>query len=248
MAKVKTAKQKITEYLKAKGLDGAEIKDAFDELEAADTDLDKLAGQVTNLATANDKWNKWYNEAAPELQAIAAERDELKKTVDALKKAGVSVTPSVPETPKPEGNAQYVTADQLREFQMQIAKASSDTMKAITKVGIRHFNRYKEEVDLDAIEEVMGKHQGISVEDAYDRWVAPKQKELDSKEREEEINRRVKEQLQAEISKMGPVRRRKASADEDIPRVEISDKKATGPSDRELRDAFLNDLNSIVTH
>ena len=74
MAKVKTAKDRITAYLKGKGLDVSEIKDAFDELEAADVDLEKLSA-ATGM---NTKWEEFWNKTAvPEFQKVQAEESAM---------------------------------------------------------------------------------------------------------------------------------------------------------------------------
>lgn len=241
MAKVKTAKQKIVDYLKAKEYDAEGIKEVLAELDAADVDLE-------DLAKANDGWKVfWYQQAAPEMETAVKERDELKARIEKLKAAGFGTDPAIPDVPKPQGGNQYVTPEQLQEFQNKLARASSDTMKSITKYGIRHFNKYKEELDLDAVEKLMGENGGRSIDDAYRIYEEPKRVESEKKEREEAIAKGVREGIQAELSKRGPVRSRKV-VDEDIPKVDLTDKKSAGPSDRDLRDAFLNDLNSIVTH
>lgn len=251
MAKVKTAKQKITDYLKAKGLDSGEISDAFRELDEADQDLDQLASQISDATTKNQEWLQWYQKVAPEVQNAFSERDSLKQKLSQLEKAGIQIgdlTPSAQQAAQAAQQGQYVTPDQLDKLKQEMAFATSGIMKSLTKVSLRHFNKFKEELDIDAVEKLVAE-RGYSVEEAYNQYSKPKWDEAEAATRKEEIDRGIREGVQRELSKGGYSSRRptkKVDADIDYePITELSTKKEkAAPSDRELRDAFVADLNS----
>lgn len=248
MAKVKTALQTITAYLKGKGYDVSEIKDVFAELEAADVDLDTAADAVKK----NADWGTfWTDKAVPQFEALTAERDALQTKIEKLKLAGVNIDDSkIPDDPKPKGDAQYVTAEQLKQFERNIANANSGVMKQLTRVGLKHYQNFNEEPDLDAIEKLIADGKAMDVEDAYSKWSAPKYEEKNKKSSEDEIARRVKEGVQAELSKQGVrnTTRTKNKATDPLGGLEKADLSKPAPTDRELRDAFLQDINEDVAH
>src|ERR1700738_4755656 len=88
MARAKSAKDRIIAFMKAKQWDASEIKDAFDDLDAADADL----GQLADALSKNEQWNNWYQTAAPEIQKIAQERDTYKSKIEKLQAAGFSAS------------------------------------------------------------------------------------------------------------------------------------------------------------
>jgi len=253
MAKVKSAKDKITVFLKAKGLDASEIRDAFDELDAADADL----GQLADALQKNEAWsNFWYNQAAPEVQKIAQERDTYKVRLEKLQAAGLSFEEAkavANENTSASGQANYVTAESLEQFKQNLASASSDVMKDLIKLNFKHFKEFNSEADLDAIEALMqpdpttGRRKASTVNEAYRLWSEPAYDKKRSEEIERKIADGIKKGVQDELSKSGvPVRRRKSPAEELGVEVAPLDKPA--PSDHELRNAFLADLNEEVTH
>jgi hypothetical protein len=244
---VKTAKQRITDYLKAKGLDAGEIRDAFDQLDAADADLDVLAAQVSDATKKNADWLKWYNDTIPEVQNIATERDALKAQIAKLEAAGITVgsTPTTKNTAEKVEQGQYVSPAELAKLRNDMAVATSNVMKGLTRVSLRHMKDFQEEPDLDEIEKIVSE-RGLSVEDAYDRWVAPKREAKRAEEVQRKIEQGVKEGVQSHLSKMGISKARKRT--DDIERAPL-DKEA--PSDKELRDSFIADLDAVadsVTH
>lgn len=252
MAKVKSAKEKITLFLKAKGFDTAEIKDAFDELDAADVDLDKMAGELGQFKEVNDKWASFWNEqAGPTMAQLEKERDGLKAQMDKLREAGFQIGElKPPVTPKPTGDQQYVTPEQLQKFQSDIASASSAVMKSLTKINMKHFRTFNEEPDLDAIEKLMGEGKARDIDHAYELWSAPKYEARRKEDTDKAIAEGIKKGVQDEISKMGIVRRPKSKAQDDIEVEELAKaakapKDDKGPGDRELREAFINDWNSL---
>lgn len=244
MAKVKSAKQRITEFLKAKGQDADEIKETFAELDAADADLESLAAQVADATAKNAQWVEWYKGAIPEIQGVMNERDQLRETLAKLEEAGVSVSLSKKAAAAAEDlqEGKNVAPVDINKLRQELAGATSDVMKQLTRVSFRHYKTFGEEPDLDAIEKLVGE-KGYSVEDAYNVWSEPKRNELREKEIQEKITLGIKEGIQSELSKQGISRTRKRMDD-----VEPAPLDKPAPSDRELRDAFIKDLDSGVTH
>jgi hypothetical protein len=248
MAKVRGAKQRITAFLQAKGLDASEIKDAFDELDSADVDLDSLAAQVVDATTKNQQWNQWYQEVAPEVSNAMQERDALKARIAQLEAAGVRLSDSpglsagASHAAAAVAQGQYVSPADLDRYRNELTAATSSVMKQLTKVSMRHFKEFNEEADLDEIERLVAE-RGYSVEDAYNTWVQPKQEERRKKDTEEQIQRGIQEGLQTELSKQG-IRRTRRRVDD----VEPAPLDKPAPSDGQLREAFLEDLSNDVTH
>lgn len=251
MAKVKTAKEKITAFLKTKGLDAAEIKDAFDELDTADVDLESFAGQLTQYKTTNDQWAIfWEQTATPALAQLTQERDALKGQMERLKAAGIQIGDIKPPVAPKEENGNYVTPDQLEKFKSDIANASSAVMKALTKVSLKHLKTFNEEPDLDALEKLMAEGKARDVDDAYRVWSEPKYEARRKEDEGKRIAEGIKKGVQDEISKQGYIMRKKSSKADDIEIEELAKaakapKDDKGPSDRELREAFVNDWNSL---
>lgn len=244
MAKVKTAKQRITDFLKAKGLDAAEIQDAFAELDAADADLDKLA----EVTTQNTQWNTWYNQVAPALQEIVTERDTLKTQIEKLQSAGFSfedakqVVQHAHDTglrQQPDAKFGGAGFDHAK-FQNDITRATNDIMKNVARYGLKHYKEFQEELDYDEIEKLMGE-KNIPFDVAYDRFVEPRREAKRTEEMTAKIKQGIQEGIQAELSKQGIRRTRKRTDDIDPAPL---DKPA--PSDSDLKDAFLRDLEEVT--
>lgn len=238
MAKVKSAKQRITDFLKAKGLDAAEIQDAFAELDAADADLDKLADAVNK----NNEWVNWYQQVNPVMQEIVSERDSLKTRIAKLEAAGLSF-----EDARAQAQASMQPAARQdnwdpRAFESNITQATNDVMKNVAKYSMRHFKDFQEELDYDAIEKLMAEKR-VPFDVAYNLFTEPRREEKRQKEITEKIQRGIQEGLQAELSKQGVRRTRKRTDDIDPAPL---DKEA--PSDHDLKEAFLRDLDAETTH
>ena len=109
MARAKTAKATITAYLKGKGLDTNEIKEAFDELDAADQDLEQLA----TIATKNAQWETfWTGTATPEFDRLTKERDSYKSKVDKLAASGFKMDDAEVAAPAAQAqNGNYMTPE-----------------------------------------------------------------------------------------------------------------------------------------
>lgn len=244
MAKVKTAKEKITAYLKGKGLSIDEIKDAFDELEAADQDLDRLAADVTDATTKNKEWLDWYQKVAPEVKNVFSERDTLKQKLDKLEKLGIQIgegtpAPAAPAGTPPQGD--YITKAQLEEWERNFGSRTSKVIKGVSGITARHMKEFGEAPDLDAIEKLMS--DGLPMDVAYEKVYAPKYEEKRKAKTKEEVDRLVREGVQAELSKKGIAYSRKKVVD-----VEPAPLDKPAPNDHDLREAFLMDLNADTTH
>lgn len=256
MAKVKSALEKLKSALAAKGLNLDEIKDTVAELEAADVDLANAAEAVEN----NQKWVQWYQQVAPEVQAAMSERDALKAQLQQLEAAGVKLTPAqqrVVNEPGPGADGKYVSPDELRKFQNDIASASSAVMKQMVGISFRHFKKFQAEPDWDKIETMMqeknayGQPKYRDPEEAYSAWAKPMYDKANEDEIQRKIDDGIKQGVQDRISKMGlPTRKRRGDEVEleELAKAAKATKEDKGPSDSELRDLFIADLNSDVTH
>jgi hypothetical protein len=236
MAKVKSAKQRITDFLRAKGLDAGEIQDAFAELDAADADLDALA----DAAVKNQQWNEWYNQVQPALNEIVSERDTLKAQITKLRSAGLTFEEAKAAAQDAQNQALANQGPQFdpSKFQSDITRATNDLMKNVARYGLKHFKDYQEELDFDAVEKVMGE-KGVPFEVAYNLYTEPKKEERRQKEFEEKLRKGIQEGIQAEASKQGIRRTRKRTDD-----IEPAPLDKPAPSDHDLKEAFLRDLDT----
>lgn len=253
MAKVKEIKERLRAVLKAKGFEAAEINAELEQLDQADLEL-------ADALTKNTQWNEWYTSAAPEIQKIAQERDSYKSKVEKLQQAGLSfeqaaaVAQGAPNTSGQPAQAQYVTQDSLREFQNSIAKASSDVMKDLIKLNFKHFKEFGSEADLDAIENLMkedpqtGRRKAYTVDEAYRMWSEPEYAKKRETETQKKIDEGIKAGVQAELSKHNVPGIRRQKTQKDIIGVENAPLDKPAPSDRDLRSAFMSDLNEETTH
>lgn len=238
MARLNSAKQRITDYLKSIGKDAAEIREVFVELDAADADLDKLADAVSK----NSQWVDWYNQITPALQEIVSERDTLKQRVQKLEAAGLKfedAQAAAQITMNQQPNNPNFNPD---EFRSNLVKATNATIKDAAKYTIRHYNKFKEELDIDAVEKLMGE-KNLPFDVAYGLYVQPKEEEARAQEIKDKIAQGIKEGMQAELSKQGIRRTRKRTDDVDPAPL---DKPA--PADNDLKEAFLRDLEAETTH
>lgn len=249
MAKVKTAVATIKAHLKAKGLDAAEIKEVFDELEAADQDLDTLAQAISD----NNKWQSWYKDIVPQVEEVLTERETLKQQLAKLEAAGFKFENGNPN-PQAATNTQQAAAGSFdpKAFEGNLVRATSDVMKNVAVYGLRHFKKYGEEPDYNAIEKIMGE-KGLPFDVAYGMWEEPKRKAAEAEDVKKQIEKGIKEGLQAERTRMGIPRTRKKADDIDVAPISdiMKSKKDEGPTDRELREAFTRDLDEAadaVTH
>lgn len=239
MARLTSAKARITEYLKSLGKDAAEIKEVFAELDAADADLDQAADAVSK----NRQWNDWYQQIQPALSEIVSERDSLKQRIQKLEAAGLSFGEADAAARVSLGQQPAQTPGfNPEEFQSNIARATNTLLKDITRHSLKHFKDFNEELDLDAVEKLMGEKQ-VPFDVAYNLFTEPRREEKRQKEVTEKIKLGIQEGLQAELSKQGIRKTRKRTDDIDPAPL---DKEA--PSEHELKEAFLRDLDADITH
>lgn len=252
MAKVKSAKDRITAYMKAKGWDATDIKDAFDELDSADADLGTLADALQK----NQQWTEWYQTASPEIQKIAQERDTYKSKLDKLQAAGLTlneaqaVAGTSPATTTQPNAPAYMTKEEADVFKQNLAVAASDTMEQLIRVNFRHFKEFGSEADLDALKGLMkpdpqtGRAKAGTVDEAYRQWSEP----LYTKKRDEDTQRKIDEGIKKGIqdaqSKLGIPRARKTPAEK--LGVENAPLDKPAPSEKDLRDAFMADLDEAA--
>lgn len=252
MAKVSTAKAKITAYLKAKGVDTADIKDAFDELDTAETDLNQLADALQK----NEQWTNWYQTAQPEIQKIVQERDSYKGKLDKLQQAGLTfeqaqaVAGQAPGTVNPPAATQTQDSNTVNPA---LARALSDTMKDLIKLNFRHFKEFGSEADLDAMEKLMeadpqtGRRKAYTADEAYRLWSEP----MYTKKREEDVQRKIDEGVKAgvaaELAKVNTpgVRKFQPKKDKDLGQVETAQLDKPSPGMHELRSSFAADWDEV---
>ena len=260
MAKVKTAVEKITAFLKAKGYDTTEIKDAFAELDAADADLGTIASQLTETKTKNTEWVNWYNQVVPEVQSAMAQRDAYKAKLDKLEAAGIKVSDEqkqAAEVKVPGETGQYVSPDELKRFKSDLASASSSVMKQMVGLSFKHFKKFKAEPDWDAIEKLMSEGKAGNIEEGYRKWSKPMREERRIKKQEKEVNSKIKQGVQDTLSKQGVVMTRKrgdeveqdllgkAAAQKNYKDMTPEEKRTY---DNDLKAGFVSDINSEITH
>lgn len=250
MAKVKTALEKIKVALAAKGYSLDEIRDSISELEAADMDLDKAADALNK----NEQWVNWYQQVAPEVQNAMAERDALKAQLQQLEAAGVKLTMAqqkIVNEPTPQAG-QFVTPADFEKFKSDIANANSAVIKNGLKLSFKHYKKFGAEPDWDQVEELIRQGKAANMEDAYRLWSKPMRDEAREAKIKKQIEEGIKQGVQDQISKLGVSVSRRKTGDtveqELLAQAVKAPKEAPAPSDRELRDAFIADLNSEVTH
>lgn len=251
MAKVKEIESRIRAVLRAKGWDDAGINAELEQLSAADLEL-------ADALTKNDQWNQWYQTAAPEIQKIAQERDTYKGKMEKLQAAGLSfeqaqaVTQGAPNTGAP--STAGMTKEEAEQFKLGLAKASSDTMKDLIKINFRHFKEFGTEADLDAMEKLMeadpqtGRRKAYTADEAYRLWSEPEYKKKHEADTQKKIEEGIKAGVQAELSKHNVPGIRRQKTQKDIIGVENAPLDKPAPDDRELRQAFMNDLSEETTH
>ena len=242
MARVKSAKQRITDFLKAKGYDTSEIQDAFAELDAADVDLDTLAGQVADTKTKNEQWVTWYNQVQPAVQEIISERDTLKQRIEKLEAAGLSFGDAQAAAQQSMQQPQNHGNFDASRFQDDLTRATNDVMKNVAKYGFKHFKEFNEELDYDEVEKLMAE-RNIPFDLAYDLYTKPRREAKHDEEVANKIKLGVQEGVQAELSKRGYRQARKRVDD-----VEPAPLDQPAPSDADLKAAFLRDLEAETTH
>lgn len=265
MAKAKSAKEKLTAFFKGKGLNPDEIKDAFIELDEADADLEKLV----EATARNEQWAKyWTDTIVPEFQKVDTERNTLKGQLAKLEAAGIKFgdgTVATPPVVTTGANGNYVTKEDLTAFRQELASASSDTMKQLIKINSRHYSQYNQEVDFDALEKLMnerdaaGRPKYFTVEQAYGDWSRPVRHEHRDKKQKEEVDRLVREKVQAELSKQGVAAPRRKKGEEIENNLREEGRKTPksytklAPEEKQAEDnaarqAFLSGLSDDVTH
>jgi hypothetical protein len=145
---------------------------------------------------AFEKWYQTNAQAAIELsQKAAAFKTKFGK--DPWDEAGVPAG-----APPPASTGKQYTDDDITRlvdsrFQAQFAPNVAGTVKNLVKVMDKH-NRAgrKTSFDIDAIEKIMTEKQ-IPIEAAYDLWDQPEREKSTAEATEQEIERRVKERVQA---------------------------------------------------
>ncbi len=169
-------------------------------METFDGDIGEVSNQLKAAAEAEiGKWTNWYRQNAGAIEAnerLAEEAVALKAKFAELEKAGIRLNPE-PEPNKPNTPAE-LDVDKLKG---EIYGVSSQIMKELTQVGLRHYNNFKEELDLDAVEKVV-REKGLTVKAAYEDMTRERYAAKAKKEEEDRINKIVEERLESERAKL----------------------------------------------
>jgi len=173
----------------------------------AQAEYDKIAQERAELQAAYDggpdkpgakAYKEWYEKNA------AAAIELSKKAADYKAKFGKDPwdEPGAPNPNPPAPTGKQYTDDDITRlvdsrFQAQFAPNVAGTVKNLVKVMDKH-NRAgrKTSFDIDAIEKIMTEKQ-IPIEAAYDLWDQPEREKSTAEATEQEIERRVKERVQA---------------------------------------------------
>jgi hypothetical protein len=256
MAKVKSALEKIKAALVAKGMSLDEVKDSIAELEAADIDLESAADALNK----NKQWLQWYNDAAPEIQNAMSERDQLKGQLQKLEAAGIRLTAEQKEivnNPAPGSKGEYVSPADLEKFKAELAGASSNVMKQMVDLSFKHYKKFGDKPDWDAVEKLIVEKKAGSIDDAYRQYSKPMREKAREEKLQKRIDEGIKQGVQDQISKLGismPKKRGDAVEQELLAKATVAKSyKDLSPEeqrqyDNSLRDGFVSDINSEVTH
>jgi len=169
-------------------------------------DLAEASGMLATEQEKVVKWNQWYTENAPNIQASLAELEQLKTKFDALKSAGVDINPT---TPNPNSNtntntnANPANLDEiLDKREKNIYNNFSLVQRDIYNIQRYHMGHYKELPDLEPIEKLINE-KGMTPWAAYQSWVEPMEKERTTKELTEKITKELTEQFQNQNTRQG---------------------------------------------
>jgi hypothetical protein len=140
-------------------------------------------------------YRAWYNAMWPKIQEQNAREQKY------IEKYGTLENPKVPEGTVPPPASQLTDEDLDRRFDKRFSEQYASRIAGVIKTSTRLAQRHllagrKTEIDMDAIEELMQKRPGLSVEDAYNEWIKPEVEKETKLATEAEIQRRVDEKLQ----------------------------------------------------
>lgn len=163
-----------------------------------DGDLQDASAAVAAEQEKVVKWNQWYQENAPNIQASLAELEQARAELDAFKKAGITITSPTTVTKPVEPNLEEL----LNQRDQTIYGNFSAVQKDIYNIQRYHMQHYKELPDLDPIEKLINEKK-MTPWAAYQDWVAPMEKERTTKELTDKITKELTEKFQNESTRSG---------------------------------------------
>ena len=169
-------------------------------------DLQDASTMLTEEQNKVVKWNQWYTENAPNIQASLAELEQLRTQMDTLKAAGVNINP-LPNTNTNTTNTNTNTNpsnldDILDQREKRIYNNFSQVQKDLYNIQRQHMAHYKELPDIEPIEKLINE-KGMTPWAAYQSWVEPMEKERTTKDLREQITKELTEKFQNENTRQG---------------------------------------------
>jgi hypothetical protein len=167
-------------------------------------DLADAAAMVAEEQGKVTKWNQWYAENAPNIQASLTELEQLRTKFDTLKAAGVNLesntntntNTNTTNTTPPDIN----TVLDARE--KQIYSNFSAVQRDLYNIQRDHLAKYKELPDLAPIEKLI-EEKKMTPWAAYQQWVEPMEKDRTTKELREQITKELTEKFQNDNTRLG---------------------------------------------
>lgn len=170
-------------------------------------DLQEASTMLADEQNKVVKWNQWYTENAPNIQASLAELEQLRSKFDSLKAAGVDINPTTntnTNTTNTTTNANSTgNLDEiLDQREKRIYNNFSQVQKDLYNIQRHHMSHYKELPDIEPIEKLINE-KGMTPWAAYQSWVEPMEKERTEKELREKITKELTEQFQNQNTRQG---------------------------------------------
>lgn len=149
--------------------------------------MDEVKTSKQAVDTQIQTWREWYTGAVESDTVREAELQEWR----AGKRSPTNPNPNPTPTPTPG-----LTEKQLQEREERMISIVKQGMR----LASRHAARFGEELDTDALEKI-AVDNGISLENAYEKYVAPRVKEADEKSFAEKLRIAREEGLKEGLSK-----------------------------------------------
>ena len=127
--------------------------------------MDEVRSKTLELEGRSKEWTDWYNNAVTNDQARERELQDLRTRTgtNGTTTTGTTVTSGLTE------------AQVQKMLQEQGSRLVSVTKQAM-KIASRHAAEFHEALDVDAVEKIAIANN-MTVEDAYNRWIAPRLEE-----------------------------------------------------------------------
>lgn len=148
--------------------------------------MDDIRTQAQKLEADKKSWTDWYQNAV----ARDAEREE---ELQRLKAGTTTASTTTATTSAANGG---LTKKELEEAQGRMVQI----IKQMGRVSSRHAAQFHEELDVDAVEKI-ALEKGLTVDKAYEEYVAPRVKELQEQSFAEKLKAAREEGLREGLSK-----------------------------------------------